>query len=69
MPLLAKSLNVSDLVIGFTVVAFGTPAPELAVSSAISSWFGNTDIAVGNVVGSNISNIFLFWILVQLLIL
>lgn len=53
---LATALNVSPLVIGLTVVAFGTSAPELAVSiqSALS---GNADIAVGNVVGSNIFNV------------
>lgn len=55
---LAKRLNVSDLVIGLTVVAFGTSAPELAVS-AISSWSGNADIAIANIVGSNIANVLL----------
>lgn len=53
---LATSVGVSPLVVGLTVVAFGTSAPELAVSvkAALS---GNTDLAVGNVVGSNIFNI------------
>jgi len=53
---LAASLRISPLVIGLTVVAFGTSAPELAVSvqSALS---GNADIALGNVVGSNIFNV------------
>ncbi len=55
---LARRLNVSDLVIGLTVVAFGTSAPELAVS-AISSWSGNADIAIANIVGSNIANVLL----------
>lgn len=55
---LAKRMKVSDLVIGLTVVAFGTSAPELAVS-AISSWSGNADIAIANVVGSNTANILL----------
>lgn len=55
---LAKLMKVSDLVIGLTVVAFGTSAPELAVS-AISSWSGNTDIAIANIIGSNIVNILL----------
>lgn len=54
----AKRLGVSSLVIGLTIVAFGTSAPELSVniSSALS---GVTDIAVGNVIGSNIANILL----------
>jgi cation:H+ antiporter len=53
---LAAVLGVSPLVIGLTVVAFGTSSPELAVSvgSALS---GQPDIAVGNVVGSNILNV------------
>lgn len=55
---IAKKLNISDLVIGLTVVAFGTSAPELIVS-VLSSMSGNADIAVANVVGSNIANIFL----------
>ena len=54
----ARSLNVSDLVIGLTVVAFGTSTPELAVN-IIASFKGNTDIAIGNVLGSNIANILL----------
>lgn len=53
---LAQSLGVSPLVIGLTVVAFGTSAPELVVS-VISSIDGKSMIAVGNVVGSNICNI------------
>ncbi len=55
---IAGKLRVSPLVIGLTVVAFGTSAPELAVSvtAAIKH---STDIAVGNVVGSNLSNILL----------
>jgi cation:H+ antiporter len=55
---LAKKMNVSNLVIGLTVVAFGTSMPEFVVSF-ISSLNGNTDIAIGNVVGSNIVNILL----------
>jgi cation:H+ antiporter len=54
----ARSLNVPDLVIGLTVVAFGTSTPELFVN-LIASFKGNTDIAIGNVLGSNIANIFL----------
>ena len=53
---LARSLGVTPLVIGLTVVAFGTSAPELVVS-LISSIQGKSMIAVGNVVGSNICNI------------
>jgi len=53
---LAGLLGVSPLVIGLTVVAFGTSAPELAVSLNASRG-GGTDIAVGNVVGSNIFNV------------
>src|SRR5688572_12633043 len=53
---LARRLGVSPIVIGLTVVAFGTSTPELAVnlSGAIS---GNTGVSFGNVVGSNIANI------------
>ena len=53
-----RRLNVSDLVIGLTVVAFGTSTPELFVN-IFASIKGNTDIAIGNVLGSNIANIFL----------
>lgn len=53
---LARSLGVTPIVIGLTVVAFGTSAPELTVS-VISSIKGKSMIAVGNVVGSNICNI------------
>lgn len=53
---LARSLNVSDLVIGLTVVAAGTSLPEVA-TSVVASIKGERDIAVGNVVGSNIFNI------------
>ena len=53
---LARSLGVTPLVIGLTIVAFGTSAPELVVS-VISSLDGKSMIAVGNVVGSNICNI------------
>ncbi|MBK5100349.1 MAG: calcium/sodium antiporter [Desulfobacteraceae bacterium] len=55
---IARRMNVSDLVIGLTVVAFGTSTPELFVNIS-SSIKGNTDIAVGNILGSNIANIFL----------
>ena len=53
---LAISFGISPLVVGLTVVAFGTSAPETAVSvGAVLQ--GNSDIAVGNVVGSNIFNV------------
>lgn len=53
---ISKKLKISSLVIGMTVVAFGTSAPELLVSLK-SAMLGNPGIAVGNVVGSNIANI------------
>jgi cation:H+ antiporter len=53
---LAAGLGVAPLVIGLTVVAFGTSAPELAVSVR-AALTGQADIAVGNVVGSNIFNV------------
>jgi len=52
---IARRLGISSLVIGLTVVAFGTSAPELVVN-LIASFQGNTDLAIGNVLGSNISN-------------
>jgi cation:H+ antiporter len=55
---LAIAAGISTLVVGLTVVAYGTSAPELAVSLQ-SSFAGEPDIAIGNVVGSNISNILL----------
>ncbi len=53
---LALSFGISPLVVGLTIVAFGTSAPELAVSVQ-SAWAGQVDIALGNVVGSNLFNI------------
>ena len=53
---LALSFGISPLVVGLTIVAFGTSAPEVAVSvGAVLD--GKTDIAIGNVVGSNIFNV------------
>ncbi|MDR0431439.1 MAG: calcium/sodium antiporter [Tannerellaceae bacterium] len=52
---IAKRFNISSLVIGLTIVAFGTSAPELTVS-VVSALKGSSDIAIGNVVGSNIFN-------------
>ncbi|MBN1945765.1 MAG: calcium/sodium antiporter [Bradymonadales bacterium] len=54
---LARYLGVSELIIGLTVVAAGTSLPELA-TSVVAAVRGERDIAVGNVVGSNIFNIF-----------
>ena len=55
---LAAKLRIPQLVIGLTIVAFGTSAPELA-TSVISAAGGDVGIAVGNVLGSNITNILL----------
>ena len=55
---LAKRFNVPGIVIGLTIVAFGTSSPELIVN-LYSSAAGNTDLALGNIVGSNIFNILL----------
>lgn len=55
---IAKKFHISNLVIGLTIVAFGTSAPELAVN-LFSSYQGNTDLALGNIIGSNLANIFL----------
>lgn len=54
---IAHSLGVSDAIIGLTVVALGTSLPELA-TSCMAAMKGNCDIALGNVVGSNIFNVF-----------
>ncbi|MDM8516980.1 calcium/sodium antiporter [Desulfobacterales bacterium HSG16] len=55
---IARRYNISDLVIGLTIVAFGTSTPELFVNVA-ASLKGNADIAIGNVIGSSIANILL----------
>lgn len=54
----AKKFGISAIVIGLTIVAFGTSAPELIVN-IFASIQGNTDIAIGNILGSNIANILL----------
>ena len=51
----AKRFQISDLVIGLTIVAFGTSAPELVIS-VMSALSGSADMAIGNVVGSNLFN-------------
>jgi len=53
---LAKAVGLSPLIVGLTIVAFGTSAPEMAVS-VLAGLAGNADISLGNVVGSNIFNI------------
>lgn len=55
---LAKRFRISDLAIGLTIVAFGTSLPELVVNIFASS-SGETQIAIGNILGSNIANILL----------
>lgn len=55
---LAKKHHVSDLIIGLTIVSFGTSAPELVVNS-VASFQRHSDIVFGNVLGSNIVNLFL----------
>ncbi len=55
---LARGFGISPLVVGLTVVAFGTSAPELAVSLG-GSLTDNPDVAIGNIVGSNVMNVLL----------
>lgn len=55
---IAKKLKISSIVIGLTIVAFGTSAPEFIVN-IFASLQGNSEIAIGNILGSNIANILL----------
>ncbi len=55
---LAQKFKIPDVIIGATIIAFGTSAPELVVN-LISAFSGKTDIALGNIIGSNIANILL----------
>lgn len=55
---LAKRWGISSAIIGLTIVAFGTSTPELLVN-LFAAWKGNSDIAFGNVMGSNLANILL----------
>ncbi|MCY3864075.1 MAG: calcium/sodium antiporter [Chloroflexi bacterium] len=55
---LARLLGVSELIIAITLVAFGTSLPELAASLS-AAWRRETDLAIGNVVGSNVANLLL----------
>jgi cation:H+ antiporter len=52
----ARNLGVAPMIIGLTIVGFGTSAPEILVS-AMASWDGNPGLAVGNALGSNITNV------------
>lgn len=56
--LLANRYGVSDMVVGLTIVSFGTSLPELTVN-LMASFGGNAEIAIGNVLGSNIANVLL----------
>ncbi len=53
---LARNFGVSPMIIGLTIVAFGTSAPEMLVS-AMAAWQGNSGIAIDNAVGSSLFNI------------
>ena len=53
---MARTLNVSPLIIGLVIVGFGTSAPEMLVAG-VAGWEGNTGLAIGNSIGSNITNI------------
>ncbi len=53
---IAHAMNVPNVIIGLTIVAVGTSLPEL-VTSIIATWRGHKDLAVGNVIGSNIFNL------------
>ncbi len=55
---LARRFHISNIVIGLTIVAFGTSMPEFVVS-VLASYQKNTDIAIGNILGSNIANFLL----------
>lgn len=55
---LARKYNISNIVIGLTIVALGTSSPELVVN-LLASFKGSADVAMGNVLGSNVSNILL----------
>jgi len=52
----ASNMGVSPLIIGLTIVGFGTSAPEMLVSG-LAAWYGNPGISVGNAIGSNITNV------------
>ncbi len=53
---IASKMGISERIIGLTIIAIGTSLPELA-TSAVAAYKKNADIALGNVIGSNIFNI------------
>lgn len=53
---IARNLGISPLIVGLTVVAFGTSVPEMLISG-VAAWEGNPGLAIGNAIGSNITNI------------
>ena len=55
---IAKKFNIPSIIIGLTIVAIGTSMPELMVSTT-AALDGHSDMSIGNVVGSNIANLFL----------
>lgn len=55
---IAKHLKISDMVIGLTIISIGTSSPEMFVN-LIAASKGTTDLALGNIIGSNIANVFL----------
>src|SRR3972149_4697091 len=55
---ISKNAGIPPIVIGLTIVAFGTSSPELVVN-VFSAFQGTTDLALGNIIGSNIANILL----------
>ena len=63
----ARNLGVSPLLIGLTIVGFGTSAPEMLVSG-MAAWSGNAGLGIGNAVGSNIANVGLILGLTALLV-
>ena len=65
--LIAKRFGIPKLIIGLTVVAMGTSAPELGIN-IIASIEGHSQLAFGNILGSNISNIFLIFAVAALLV-
>jgi cation:H+ antiporter len=52
----ARNVGISPIIIGLTIVGFGTSAPEMVVS-AVAAWEGSPDLGIGNAIGSNITNV------------
>ena len=65
---ISKTFNINPFFMGLTIVAFGTSSPELSVS-LISSLNGSYGLCIGNIIGSNLFNIFLKLILISILFL